>query len=60
MAIKLKRANAILFTIRNYANKHILRTIYLAIFNSHISYTNLIWGQNINGVNRIVILQKKA
>ena len=60
IAIKLNRANALLFTIRNYVNKHILRTIYFAIFDSHINYTNLIWGQNLHAVNRIVILQKKA
>ena len=60
IAIKLNRANALLFTIRNYVNKHILRTIYFAIFDSHINYINLIWGQNLHAVNRIVILQKKA
>ena len=59
LAIKLNRANALLFTSRNYV-KHILRTIYFAIFDSHINYTNLIWGQNLNAVNRIVNLQKKA
>ena len=31
-----------------------------AIFDSHIYYTNLIWGQNLNAVSRIVILKKKA
>ena len=36
IAIKLNRANALLFTIRNYVNKYILRTIYFAIFDSHI------------------------
>ena len=60
IAIKLNSANAILFTTRNYVNKHILRTIYFAIFDSHINYVNLIWGQNLHAVNRIVILQKKA
>ena len=60
IAVKLNRANALLFTIRNYVNKHILRTIYFAIFDSHIKYGNLIWGQNRNVVSRIVILQKKA
>ena len=43
IAIKLNSANALLFTIRNYINKHILRTIYFAIFDSHINYANLIW-----------------
>ena len=42
IAVKLNRANALLFTIRNYVNKHILRTIYFAIFDSHINYANLI------------------
>ena len=59
-AIKLNRANTLLFTIRNYVNKHILRTIYFTIFDSHINYADLIWGQNLHAVNRIVILQKKA
>ena len=60
IAIKLNRANALLFTIRNYVNKHILRTIYFTIFDSHINYANPIWGQNLRAVNRIVNLQKKA
>ena len=32
------RANALLFTIRNCVNKHLLRTIFFAIFDSHINY----------------------
>ena len=60
IAIKLNRANYLLFTIRNYVNKHILRTICFAIFDSHINYANLIWGQNLHAVSQIVILQKKA
>ena len=59
-AIKPNRANALLFTIRNYVNKHILRTIYFTVFGSHINYVNLIWGQSLNAVSRIVILQKKV
>ena len=45
--IKLNRANALLYTIRNFINKHIRRTIYFAIFDIHI-------------MSRIVILQKKV
>ena len=41
IAIKLNRTNALLFAIRNYVNKHILRTIYFAIFDSHINHANL-------------------
>ena len=32
IVIKLNRANALLLTIRNHFKKHILRTIYSAIF----------------------------
>ena len=60
IVIKLNRANSPLLTIRNYANKYMLRTIYFAISDSLINYANLIWGQNLHAVNRIVILQKKA
>ena len=37
-----------------------MKSIYFAIFDSHINYANLIWGQNINSAFRIVTLQKKA
>ena len=45
IAIKLNRANALLSLIRIYVNKDTLRTICFAIFESHINYLNLIWGQ---------------
>ena len=60
IATKLNRANVLLYTIGNFVNRHILRTIYFAIFDTHLNYGNLIWGQNLNAVSRIVILQKKA
>ena len=41
-------------------NKHIIQTLYFAIFNSHINYLNLIWGQNLYPLSRIIILKKKA
>ena len=59
IAIKLNRANALLSIIRNYVNKITLRTIYFAIFDFHINYANLLWGQNLH-LSRIIILQEKA
>ena len=59
VAIRLKRANALLFKIRNYVDFKTLKSIYFAIFDSHINYANLIWGQNVNSSFRIVNLQKK-
>ena len=60
IAIKLNRANALLYTIRNFVNRHILRTIYFVIFETHLNYANLIWDQNLNTESRIVIRQWKA
>ena len=60
IAIKLNRANALSYTIRNFVNRHILRTIYFAIFDTHLNYGSLMWGQNLNVVSRIIIVQKKA
>ena len=59
ISIKLNRPKALLYTIRNFINRHILTTIYFAIFDTHLNYANLMWGQNLNVVSRIVILQKK-
>ena len=49
IATKPNRANALLFKIRNYVNFNTLKSIYFAIFGSHINYANLIWGQNRKG-----------
>ena len=60
IAVKLNRANALLLKIRNYVNIKTLRNIYFAIFDSHLSYSCIVWAQNINTVRRLIILQKKA
>ena len=59
MSVKLNRTNAILFKIKNRVSS-ILRTIYFAIFESHINYCSLVWSQNCNAINCLVNLQKKA
>ena len=45
IAVKLNRANALLFKIRNFVNIIILKTIYFAILDPHINYANLVWVQ---------------
>ena len=60
IAIKLNRANALLFKIRNFVNVNTLKTIYYAIVGSHINYANVVWAQNFNAVNRVFIFQKKS
>ena len=44
-------------------NIHIIRTFFFfffAIFDTHLNYAIIIWGQTLNVVSRIVILQNKA
>ena len=50
LAIKLNRANALFFKIRNYVNQKVLRSIYFLIFDSHLNYANLTWAQNSNTI----------
>ena len=38
VAIKLNRANAILHKVREYVSTGTLRSIYYAIFDSHLNY----------------------
>ena len=59
-AVKLYRANALLLKIRNYGNIKTLRNIYFAILDSDLSYSCIVWAQNVKTARRLIILQKKA
>ena len=52
--MKLNRANAVLCKVREYVSSSTLKSIYSAIFDSHLGYANLIWGQNINAIKRLL------
>ena len=58
IAVKLNRANALLFKIRNFVNITILKLIYFATFDSHINHAILVWAQNSNAMSRILTLKK--
>ena len=60
VTIKLNRANALLFKVREYVSTDTLRSIYYAIFDSYLNYGSLVWGQNTNAIKCLTILQKKA
>ena len=45
--------------IRHHVGIKTLRSIYHAIFESHLSYASLAWAQNSSSVKRLNILQKK-
>ena len=52
--------NALLFKIRKFVDDKIVKSIYFAIFEFNLNYCSLVWAQNYNAINRLVILQKKA
>ena len=57
---KLSRAVGLLSKIRYHTPKHLLRTIYFSIFNSHMINTCQVWGQKENQIKKISELQDKA
>ena len=58
---KLKRANGMLCKARHFVPKDDLRTLYFAIFSSHLIYAAQIWGQVTNSFNqKIFKLQNRA
>ena len=57
-AVKLNRAISLLFKIRNFVNVNTLKTIYYAIFDSHIDY--MVCARKLKTVNRVFTLHKEA
>ena len=43
---KLNRENGILAKLRHFIQKDVLRTVYFAIFDSHLRYASQVWGLN--------------
>ena len=41
---KLNEANAVLTKLRHFSTSEILRSLYFAIFHSHINYFYIAWG----------------
>ena len=46
--------------LHHYVNVATSKSIYYAIFHSHLSYVCTAWGQNLNPKHHINLLQKKA
>ena len=58
---KLRRSNGMLSKIRHYVPVDVLRSIYYAIFESHLSYCCMVWGQKGNKiVDKLITLQNAA
>ena len=59
LSTKLSRANSMLCKVRHFVDKQTLRSIYFAIFSSHLSYGSQIWDQQDNpNISKIISLQK--
>ena len=46
-AIKIIRANAMLCKTRDFVSKGILKSIYFALFDSHINFASTTWGKTL-------------
>ena len=57
---KLNRENAMLYNLRDSVDASIFKSIYYTLFESHINYSCIKWGNNMSTINRLYILQKKA
>ena len=61
LSTKLSRANGMLSKIRHFATPSLLKSIYHAIFASHMRYGCIVWGQNGSPLrSKICNLQNKA
>ena len=60
LAKKLGRANGILAKLRYFVPATILNTLYYALFHSHMSYANTVWGQGLFQNSRVGRLQKRC
>ena len=58
---KLAKANAImLYKLCNFVNGTTIKSIYYAIFHSHLTFACTAWDQNLNSKHHKSLLQKKA
>ena len=56
---KLVKTNAMLCKLHHYVNKATIKSVYYAIFHSHLSYVCTAWGKNLNPKHCINLLQQK-
>ena len=57
---KLSRANGLLAKLRHQVSSSLLKTIYFALFESHLCYAAQVWGQRSKNVDMVKITQNKA
>ena len=60
VALKLNKANAMLSKLRHVLDIKTLKSVYYAIFESHLCYASLVCAQSNNSVKGLHLLQKKC
>ena len=60
LASKLSRANGVMAKLRHFVPLPLLKTLYYAIFHSHLTYASIIWGQSLSQNSKIGKLQKRC
>ena len=60
VALKLNKANVMLSKLRHVIDIKTLRSVYYAIFKSHLCYASLVRVQSTNSVKRLHLLEKKS
>ena len=60
LSTKLRRSNGILSKLRHFVPQTILKTLYFAIFHSHLTYAITVWGQSLTQNSRVGKLQKRC
>ena len=60
IAMKLNKANSMLYKVRQFVNKRTLISIYHAIFDSHLNYTPIVWGRTKSSIIGVFIIQKET
>ena len=48
------------YKLLKYVSTNTIKSIYYAIFDSHLNYDNFLWGQNITTIKCSTILPKKG
>ena len=59
IAIKLNKANAVLYKVRQFLNERTLISIYHAIFDSHLNYAFAVLDQTKSPISRVYLLCKR-
>ena len=60
LALKLSKTNAMLSKLRNVLDIKTLKSVYYAIFKSHLCYASLVWVQSITLFKILHLLRKRS